>query len=75
MICMLIFCFKFNKLVFLLLGVEMLVLGLIMDFVFVMDMFLFFYFLCFCVISSVVGLGLYGSLICGLGGDKYFFLS
>nr|WVH37137.1 NADH dehydrogenase subunit 4L [Physaloptera clausa] len=73
MVSLLIFCFKFNKLIFLLLGVEIVVLGLVLEYVFLLSMFSFFYFLCFCVISSVIGLFLYGMMINVVGLDKYLF--
>nr|QXT44853.1 NADH dehydrogenase subunit 4L [Crassicauda sp. Ningbo-2019]WHL46736.1 NADH dehydrogenase subunit 4L [Crassicauda magna] len=66
------YVFKFNRLIFLLLGLELLALGLIFFFSFNFSFLIFFYFLCFVVLSSVTGLFVFVCCLKGYGSDRSF---
>nr|YP_011001032.1 NADH dehydrogenase subunit 4L [Mastophorus muris]WPN85868.1 NADH dehydrogenase subunit 4L [Mastophorus muris] len=67
------FLFKYSRCIFLLLGIEMVFFGLIVYYSFFFESFCFFYFLCFGVVSSVVGLLIFFLCLKGFGFDKVMF--
>nr|YP_011004199.1 NADH dehydrogenase subunit 4L [Metathelazia capsulata]WPS93534.1 NADH dehydrogenase subunit 4L [Metathelazia capsulata] len=72
MFSFLIFVFKYNRFIYILLGIEMLSLSLFLDYSFKFYSMVFFYFLCFVIISSVTGLVILFSYIKSYSYDKSF---
>nr|YP_004927912.1 NADH dehydrogenase subunit 4L [Heliconema longissimum]ACV96730.1 NADH dehydrogenase subunit 4L [Heliconema longissimum] len=72
LVSLLMFFFKFNRLIFLLLGLEMLALGLFLYFSMFFNFICFFYFLVFVVISSVTGLFVFICSLKSYGSDCSF---
>nr|BAV81419.1 NADH dehydrogenase subunit 4L [Litomosoides sigmodontis] len=65
--------FKYNRLIFVLLGIEFFFFSLLCYYVFFFESVSFFYFLCFGVVSGVVGLVLFFFSVKGYGFDKVMF--
>nr|AOP18694.1 NADH dehydrogenase subunit 4L [Dirofilaria repens] len=65
--------FKYSRLIFVLIGIEFLFFSLLVYYVFFFESVFFFYFLCFGVVSSVVGLGVFFFCVKGYGFDKVMF--
>lgn len=68
----LIFVFKYNRFIYILLGIEILSLSLFLSYSFKFYSFFFFYFLCFVVVSRVTGLVILFSYIKSYSYDKSF---
>nr|BAV81397.1 NADH dehydrogenase subunit 4L [Acanthocheilonema viteae] len=69
----LFFLFKYDRLIFVMLSVEFLFFCLLSYYVFFFESMLFFYFICFGVVSGVVGLLIFFFSIKGFGVDKVMF--
>nr|YP_010481285.1 NADH dehydrogenase subunit 4L [Dipetalonema gracile]UVN17312.1 NADH dehydrogenase subunit 4L [Dipetalonema gracile] len=69
----LFFFFKYDRLVFVLLGIEFLFFSLLVYYVFFFESILFFYFMCIGVVSGVVGLVIFFFNVKGFGFDKVMF--
>nr|QRZ60654.1 NADH dehydrogenase subunit 4L [Spirocerca lupi] len=69
----LFFVFKYDRLIFLLLSIEFVFFSLIVWYVFFLESVLFFYFLCFGVVSSVSGLVIFFLSVLNWGFDKVMF--
>ncbi|KAK6114719.1 NADH dehydrogenase subunit 4L (mitochondrion) [Brugia pahangi] len=71
--CFFYFVFKYNYLIFILLGIELLFFSLLVYYVFFFSSIIFFYFLCFGLMSGVVGLVIFFFSVKGYGVDKVMF--
>nr|NP_008374.1 NADH dehydrogenase subunit 4L [Onchocerca volvulus]YP_009550071.1 NADH dehydrogenase subunit 4L [Onchocerca ochengi]AAC61616.1 NADH dehydrogenase subunit 4L [Onchocerca volvulus]ALG63678.1 NADH dehydrogenase subunit 4L [Onchocerca volvulus]APA19082.1 NADH dehydrogenase subunit 4L [Onchocerca ochengi]APA19094.1 NADH dehydrogenase subunit 4L [Onchocerca ochengi]BAV82821.1 NADH dehydrogenase subunit 4L [Onchocerca volvulus] len=65
--------FKYERLVFILLGIEFLFFSLLVYYVFLFESVMFFYFLCFGLMSGVLGLVIFFFCVKGFGVDKVMF--
>nr|NP_954721.1 NADH dehydrogenase subunit 4L [Dirofilaria immitis]CAD61195.2 NADH dehydrogenase 4L [Dirofilaria immitis] len=69
----LFFVFKYDRLIFVLIGIEFFFFSLLVYYVYFFESVLFFYFMCFGVISGVVGLVIFFFCVKGYGFDKVMF--
>nr|YP_010837665.1 NADH dehydrogenase subunit 4L [Mansonella perstans]QKN98993.1 NADH dehydrogenase subunit 4L [Mansonella perstans]WGC93654.1 NADH dehydrogenase subunit 4L [Mansonella perstans]WGC93674.1 NADH dehydrogenase subunit 4L [Mansonella perstans] len=69
----LFFVFKYDRLIFVILGIEFFFFSLIVYYVFYFESMMFFYFICLGVVSGVVGLVVFFFSIKGYGFDKVLF--
>lgn len=67
------FVFKYDRFIFMLLGIEFLFYSLFVYYVFFFESLLFFYFVFFGVLSSLVGLVLFFFRVKYFGSDKVLF--
>nr|YP_010618324.1 NADH dehydrogenase subunit 4L [Camallanus lacustris]WAX01714.1 NADH dehydrogenase subunit 4L [Camallanus lacustris] len=65
--------FKFSRLIYILIGFGFLVLGCFFLYCFVLGEFMFFYFICLCVMSSIFGLLMMVGSMKFFGSDLAYF--
>nr|YP_009442455.1 NADH dehydrogenase subunit 4L [Camallanus cotti]ATO58505.1 NADH dehydrogenase subunit 4L [Camallanus cotti] len=65
--------FKFSRLIYVLIGFEFLVLGCFFLYCSFISEFMFFYFICFCVMSSIFGLLMMVGSMKFFGSDLAYF--
>lgn len=68
-----IFIFKWQRLIFILISLEFIMLSLFLKFSYVLGEIMFFYFMCFSVISSILGIVVIVGNIKFFGSDNCIF--
>ena len=68
-----IFFFKWQRLIFILISLEFLILSLFLNFSGLISEIIFFYFICFSVISSILGIIIMVGNIKSFGSDQCIF--